>query len=398
LATTAAPTLAEIHEAARRLDGIARATPVYPSDALTRRCGRDVHLKAESLQRTGAFKIRGAVNTIATLSPGERAAGVVAASAGNHGQAVAWAAREAAIAAMIFMPEDAPMAKVDATKGHGAIVELAGEMFDDALAAALAYVERTGATFVHAFDDPRVIAGQGTVGLELAEQLPEEGTVVIPVGGGGLAAGIALVLSELRPRLRLVGVQAAACAPLAGREPRGFTIADGIAVKHPGELTAPILERLLDDVVVVDDERISEAIVLLLERAKLVVEGAGAAPVAALLDGSIPGDGPVCAVLAGGNIDPTLLISVMRHGLTAAGRYLVVRTRISDRPGSLLKLLELVARERGNVLAVEHHREGMELPLGETEVGLTLGTRDEEHCAALLAALDTHGYEVERLS
>ena len=395
MATTAAPTLADVRAAAARLDGVARVTPVYPSETLTRLAGRPVLVKAENLQRTGAFKIRGAYNTVASLGEAERRAGVVAASAGNHGQAVAWAARLAGIPATIVMPQDAPMAKVEATRSYGATVELEGEMFDDALAAALAHVERTGATFVHAFDDPRVVAGQGTLGLELAEQLPEDAAVVIPVGGGGLAAGVALALSELRPAMRLYGVQAAACAPLAGGGPVGFTIADGIAVKRPGTLTAPILAELLEEVVAVDDDRISEAILLLLERLKLVVEGAGAAPVAAILAGLVPGDGPVCAVLAGGNIDPSLLVSVMRHGLTVAGRYLVVRTRISDRPGSLIKLLELIADERANVLSVEHHREGIALTVGETEVELTLAARDREHCAALLERLRASGYAVE---
>jgi threonine dehydratase len=394
-----APTFSSIAEARERLRASVRVTPVFASETLSRRAGREVVLKAENLQRTGAFKIRGAVNTLAGLTPEERAVGVVAASAGNHGQAVAWAAREAGIPATIFVPLDAPMAKVDAARNYGATVELAGEMFDDALAAANEHVERTGATFVHAFDDPRVIAGQGTLGLELAEQLPEDGTVVIPVGGGGLASGVAIALRELRPRLTLVGVQAAACAPLANADtPRlGFTIADGIAVKKPGALTTPILHELLDEIVAVEDERISEAIVLLLERTKLVVEGAGAAPVAALLAGLVAGEGPVCCVLAGGNIDPSTLISVMRHGLTVAGRYLVLRTRISDRPGSLIKLLELIARERVNVLSVEHHREGMALTVAETEVELTLAARDGEHCDALLASLRDNGYAVELL-
>jgi threonine dehydratase len=397
LATTAAPTFADVRAAAERLAGVSRVTPLYPSETFTRLAGRHVFLKAENLQRTGAFKIRGAFNTISSLSGSEREAGVVTASAGNHGQAVAWAAREAGIPATIFVPVDAPMSKVEAARSYGATVELAGEMFDDAVVAATGYADATGATFVHAFDDPRVIAGQGTLGLELAEQLPEDGTVVIPVGGGGLAAGIAIALRELRPELSLVGVQAAACAPLAGGGAPGFTIADGIAVKRPGALTTPILQELLDEIVAVEDERISEAIVLLLERTKLVVEGAGAAPVAALLAGLVPGDGPVACVLAGGNIDPSQLISVMRHGLTVAGRYVVLRTRISDRPGSLIKLLELIARERVNVLSVEHHREGMALTVAETEVELTLAARDSEHCDALLASLAANGYAVEPL-
>jgi threonine dehydratase len=314
---------------------------------------------------------------------------VVAASAGNHGQAVAWAARELNIRATVFMPQDAPMAKVDATRNYGAETVLAGAMFDDALAEAMARAEEAGATFVHAFEDEAVIAGQGTLGLELAEQLPEAETFVLPIGGGGLAAGIAIALRSLRPGVRLVGVQ-------AGREGQG-TIADGIAVKHPGELTMSILDELLDEVVHVDDEEIAEAITLLLERSKLVVEGAGAASVAALLGGNVGGTGGVCALLSGGNIDATLLMSVVRHGLARAGRYLVLRTSVPDHPGELLKLLQLVAEHRANIVEVNHRREGMGIGLVRTGVELTLVTRDEEHCVELCSALAAAGYEFERL-
>ncbi len=392
------PTFADILAARSRVDGVARVTPMSSSETLRRLSGRPVFLKAENLQRTGAFKIRGAVNTIATLSDGERAAGVVTASAGNHGQAVAWAAQQAGIEATIFMPEDAPMAKIDATRSYGARVELSGEFFDDAADAARAYEARTGATFVHAFEDPRVIAGQGTLGLELAEQLPEgPGTVVVPVGGGGLAAGIAIALRELRPELRLVGVQAAACAPLAGLATTGPTIADGIAVKRPGELTSAILRELVEEIVAVDDEAISRAIVLLLERAKLVVEGAGAAPVAALLLGLVRGDDQVCAVLAGGNIDATTLVSVTRRGLTVDGRYLVVALLIPDRPGQLAQIVGIIARERANILSIEHHREGRNIGVLETEAELTLETRDEVHSQTVLRALTDAGFVVTRL-
>jgi threonine dehydratase len=386
--TETAPTLADIEEARQRLSGIARETPVYGSETFSRIAGRDVWLKAENLQRTGAFKVRGAVNRIALLSESERAAGVVAASAGNHGQAVAWAAREAGIPARIYVPQDAPMAKVEACRTYGSELIMGGESFEEALAAARADVDETGATFVHPFEDPIVIAGQGTIGLELAEQVPDAQTVVIPVGGGGLAAGIALALRAEHPDVRIVGVQ-------AGLD--GFTIADGILVKHPGELTMSILNDVLDELVNVDDELISEAIVLLLERAKLVVEGAGAVGVAALLAGKIAGSGPAAIVLSGGNIDPTLLISVMRHGLTLGGRYLVIRTRIPDRPGELVKLLSLIAEARGNLVSVEHHREGMDIPVAETEVELTLITRDQEHCTLLLDQMRSWGYQVERL-
>jgi threonine dehydratase len=384
-----APTLADIQAARERLRGIAEETPIYLSETFSRRCGREVRLKAENLQRTGAFKIRGAVNRLSMLTPEERAAGVVAASAGNHGQAVAWASRELGVRARIFVPVTAPMAKIEACRNYGAETEMVGADFEDALDAARTYVEQTGGTFIHPYEDQLVIAGQGTVGLELLEQEPDVGTVLIPVGGGGLALGIAIALRALRPEVRLVGVR-------AGLE--GYTIADGIAVKVPSDFTMPLLDELLDDMVSVTDDEISEAIVLLLERAKLVVEGAGAVGVAALLAGKAGSGGTAIPILSGGNIDATMLISVMRHGLTAAGRYLVVRTQLADRPGELIKLLSLVAEERGNVISVEHHREGMDIPVSETEVELTLVTRDEEHCQQLLSAMAERGYTVERLS
>jgi threonine dehydratase len=383
-----APTLADIQEARGRLQGIAEQTPIYLSETFSRRCGREVRLKAENLQRTGAFKVRGAVNKLATLSAEEREAGVVAASAGNHGQAVAWAARELGVHARIFVPDTAPMAKVEACRNYGADTEMSGEFFEDALVAARMYVDETGGTFIHPYEDQLVVAGQGTIGLELLEQEPEFGTVLIPIGGGGLALGISTALRALRPEVRIVGVQ-------AGID--GYTIADGIAVKDPSDFTMPLLEELLDDIVSVTDEEISEAIVLLLERAKLVVEGAGAVGVAALLAGKAGGTGTAVPILSGGNIDATMLISVMRHGLTSAGRYLVVRTQLADRPGELIKFLSLVAAERGNVISVEHHREGMDLPVAGTEVELTLVTRDEAHCVQLMAAMAERGYDVKRL-
>jgi threonine dehydratase len=388
LATKTGPRLSEIKEARSRLEGVARMTPVYGTETLTKKVGRPVWLKAENLQRTGSFKVRGAVNKLATLSEGERRAGVVAASAGNHGQAVAWAAREAGVKATIFMPQDAPMAKVEPTKNYGGKAELTGGSFEEALQAALAYAESSGATFVHPYEDEKVIAGQGTIGLELVEQVREFGTVVIPIGGGGLSSGISLALREVKPKVRIVGVQA---------ETAAWTIADGIAVKEVGQQTGAILDDVLDDVVKVSDDEISRAILLLLERSKLVVEGAGAVAVAALLSNKAGGEGPAVAILSGGNIDPTVLISVMRHGLTTAGRYLVLRTRIQDRPGELIKLLNSVASERANVLSVEHHREGMDVPVSESEVELTLAMRDEHHCSVLLESLRSLGYRLERL-
>lgn len=393
MATATAPGLPEIERARERLDGVARVTPVFPSETLSRLAGRPVRLKAENLQRTGSFKIRGAYVKLSSLEPEHREAGVVAASAGNHGQAVAWAARELGAQARIFMPQDSPMAKVDATRNYGAEVQLTGPAFEETLATALAYVEETGATFVHPYEDLHVMSGQGTIGLELSEQVEELETVVIPIGGGGLASGISLALRAVRPGLRLVGVQVAGTRPGGS----GYTIADGIAVKEPGELTMSILGETLDDIVVVDDEQIAEAIVLLVERTKLVVEGAGAASVAAILGGLAGGSGPVLALLSGGNIDASLMVQVMRRGLAYHGRYLVLRTRVPDHPGELAKLLDLLAAERVNVVEVEHQRESAVVPIGYTGVELTLLTRDTEHCNQLIAQLGAWGYPVQRL-
>ncbi len=393
MATATAPGLPEIESARKRLDGVARVTPVYPTETFTRLAGRPVLLKAENLQRTGSFKIRGAYVKLSSLEPEQLAAGVVASSAGNHGQAVAWAARELGAPARIFMPQDSAMAKVDATRNYGAEVELSGSAFEETLQTALEYVERTGATFVHPYEDTFVIAGQGSIGLELAEQADDLETVVIPIGGGGLASGISLALRAVRPDLRIVGVQAAGTRPGGS----GYTIADGIAVKEPGELTMGILGETLDDIVTVEDEQIAEAIVLLAERTKFVVEGAGAVSVAAILGGLVGGTGPVLALLSGGNIDASLMVQVMRRGLALAGRYLVLRTRVPDRPGELAILLGLLAGERVNVVEVEHQREAAWVPVGYTGVELTLLTRDPEHCEQLLAQMREWGYPVERL-
>ena len=279
------------------------------------------------------------------------------------------------------------MAKVEATRSYGGATELAGESFEDAVAAAQAHVERTGATLVHAFEDERVIAGQGTIGLELAEQAPDAETVLIPIGGGGLAAGIALALKERRPDVRAIGV---ICQP-------GYTIADGIAVKHPGELAVLDPRRAPRRHRSVSDEEISEALVLCVERTKLLVEGAGAVGLAALLAGRVPGSGPVAVVLSGGNIDATTLISVLRHGLTEAGRFLAIRLLIPDRPGELRRVLDLIARGRGNVVSVDHHREGRTTSALQTEIELVISTRDESHCQELLESIRAADYTVERV-
>jgi threonine dehydratase len=393
MATATAPALPDIESARERLRGVARVTPVYPSETFSRLVGRPVVLKAENLQRTGSFKIRGAYIKVSSLDPEQRAAGVVAASAGNHGQAVAWVARELGAPARIFMPQDSPMAKFDATRSYGAEIELTGAGFEETLEAAQAYVEESGGTFIHPYEDTLIMAGQGTIGLELAEQVEELETVVLPIGGGGLASGISLALRAVRPGLRIVGVQAAGTRPGGA----GYSIADGIAVKDPGEVTMGILGETLDDIVWVEDEQIAEAIVLLAERTKLVVEGAGAASVATILGGLAGGSGPVLALLSGGNIDASLMVQVLRRGLATSGRYLVLRTRVLDKPGELAKLLDLLAAERVSVLEIAHQREAAGVPVGDTGVELTLLTRDAEHCDQLLAQLGEWGYPVERL-
>jgi len=388
VAKTLLPTRQDVLRARETLAGRIKATPLLATASLSRLTGATLALKAENLQRTGSFKARGALNRLAALTPAERATGVVAASAGNHGQAVAWAAQQLGVACTVVMPVGASVSKIAATRGYGAEVTLSGESFDDAMAAARRRCGSTGELLVHAFDDPLVIAGQGTVGLELLEQAPDLENLVVPIGGGGLAAGVALAMSERRPALRLIGVQAAACAPWLGMTPAGTTIADGIAVKQPGDMTRAILESRLDDLRTVTDEQVAEAILLLLERSKLLVEGAGAASVAALLGPGKPIRGTTCALLSGGNVDPSVLLSVVRAGLTRAGRYLTLRVKVPDRPGELSRVLAVIAAHDGNMVTVFHHREGRaELGILETEIDLTILARDEAHAEDIVSAL-----------
>lgn len=395
-------TLAAVRAAAGRLDGVTHVTPVQRSRALSERVGAEVLLKCENLQRTGSFKLRGAYNRIAQLSPQERARGVVCASAGNHAQGVALAASLQGVTSTVFMPVEAPLPKLDATIAYGGTVRTVGETFDDAMAAAEAFCDEHDAVFVHPFDHPDVIAGQGTLGLEVVEQVPDLATMVVCLGGGGLLSGIAVVLRALRPDVRIVGVQAAGCASFApsleaGHPltlPTSSTIADGIAVKRPGELTLAHVETLVDEVLTVTDEQLASAVVHLLERAKLVVEPAGAAAVAALLAGEVDGPGPIVATLSGGNIDPLVLQHLVTAGLTSVGRYATLRTRVTDSPGGLSRLLNLVAAERANVVGVAHHRLEHRLELGQVDVVLELETRGHEHVAALVAALEEAGYRV----
>lgn len=364
--------------------------------------GGPVLLKCENLQRTGSFKIRGAYTRIARLAAVDRARGVVAASAGNHAQGVALAARLLGTTSTVFMPTGASLPKVDATTGYGAHVELAGSSVDEALAIARAWGEARGQVLIHPFDHPDVIAGQGTVGIEIVEQCPDVATVVVCLGGGGLLSGVAAALSAMRPGVRIVGVQAAGAAAWPGSLAAGApvavgsmqTIADGIAVGEPGVHTFAHVQALVDEVRTVTDEEISRALVLCLERAKLVVEPAGAAAVAAVLADPGAFAPPVVAVVSGGNVDPLLLGKVISHGLVAAGRYPALRIRVPDRPGSLARLLDVLATTGANVLDVEHHRAGGELALEDVEVALALETRGAEHSAAVRAALESAGYGV----
>ena len=362
--------------------------------------GAQVFLKCENLQRTGSFKIRGAYVRIARLTDEERARGVVAASAGNHAQGVALAATLTGATSKIFMPTGAPLPKIAATKAYGAQIELTGLTVDDALVAAAAYAAETGAVLIHPFDHPDVIAGQGTVGLEVVEAVPRVRTVVVCTGGGGLVSGIAAAVKRLDPTIRVVAVQAEAAAAfpqsLAAGHPVPLesmaTIADGIAVARPGDLTLRHVAALVDDVVTVSEEALSRALLLCLERAKLVVEPAGAAAVAAINEQPGAFEPPVVAVLSGGNMDPVLLMRVIRHGMIAAGRYLSLRLRIPDHPGELARLLGLLADAGANVLDVEHQRTGPKLDLDEVEVALQLETRGPEHCEQVLGLLRSAGY------
>jgi threonine dehydratase len=393
-------TRADVEAARQLLDGVSRLTPVEGSRPLSRRVGGPVLLKCENLQRAGSFKIRGAYVRIARLSDAERARGVVAASAGNHAQGVALASAILGTASTVFMPEGAPLPKVEATRAYGADVQFAGVSVDEALHAAADFADRTGAVLIHPFDHPDIVAGQGTVGLEILEQAPEVKTIVVAVGGGGLISGIAAAVKATRPDVRVVGVQAAGAAAfppsLAAGHPVALdamaTIADGIAVGCPGQLTYRMVNTLVDDVSTVSEESLSQALLLCLERAKLVVEPAGAAAVAALMDAPSTFEAPVVAVLSGGNIDPVLLLRVLRHGMAAAGRYLSFRLRIPDRPGELAKLLGELAESGANVLDVEHVRTGPKLHLDEVEVALQLETRGPDHCADVLARLRAAGY------
>ncbi|MET8410135.1 threonine ammonia-lyase [Streptomyces sp. NPDC005195] len=392
----------DVRGAQKMLSGVARMTAMEGSRYLSQLVGAPVHLKCENLQRTGSFKLRGAYVRIAGLLPEERAAGVVAASAGNHAQGVALASSLLGVRSTVFMPTGAPLPKVAATRDYGAEVRLHGQVVDETLAAAQEYAAATGAVFIHPFDHPDIIAGQGTVGLEILEQCPEVRTIVVGIGGGGLAAGVAVAVKSIRPDVRIIGVQAAGAAAypasLAAGRPvpvaNPATMADGIKVGRPGDVPFAIIRDLVDEVRTVSENSLSSALLLCLERAKLVVEPAGASPVAALLQEPDTFEGPVVALLSGGNVDPLLMQRILRHGMAASGRYLAVTLRLTDRPGALATLLGVLSVADANVLDVSHVRTDPRLGLTEVEVELHLETKGPEHCAEVGRALREAGYTV----
>lgn len=399
------PSLAEFEDARRTVAEVARRTPMESSRFLADQLGVPVYLKCENLQRTGSYKLRGAYNRLSSLSEEERARGVVAASAGNHAQGVAYAARELGIHATIFMPVGVALPKLEATRAYGADVQLRGDSIGETLAAATAFAGETGAVVIPPFDHHDVIAGQGTLGLEVLEQAPDATTVVVPIGGGGLAAGVASAVkqraAQLGRRIRVVGVQAANAAPYVTSIAAGAplevpivpTIADGIAVYRPGALNFEIIRDAVDEVVTVSEDDIARALLVLLERAKLVVEPAGAVSVAALMTGAVVSDGPVVALLSGGNIDPLLMQRVIAHGLAASGRYLTLSIGLPDRPGQLARIAELLAGVNANVVEVLHTRHGSGLQISEVGIDVSVETRGPGHRAEVVDALRRAGYD-----
>lgn len=394
------PITTERIRAAREVGaGIVKHTPVTESAALSESYGGSIVLKAENLQRTGSFKIRGALNKLHTL--GDAASrGVTAGSAGNHAQALAFAARHHGVPCEIFVPSGASLSKIDACRSYGATIIEGGDSLDVAVVSARKRAEETGMAFCHPFDDAAVVAGQGTLGLELLEDIDDLSLVVIPLGGGGLTSGVAIAVKEHNPKIRVIGVQVASCAPYAGHPaPDGpvVTLADGIAVKRPGDITRPLIEKFVDDIVVVQEDSVADAMVLLMERAKLLVEGGGAVGVSALMTGLVTpaAAGRTCVVLSGGNVDLGLIPGLIRRHETQAGRRLILFVRISDRPGGLARLLTLFAEQGANIVEVEHVREGVNLHVRETGVQAVLEIRDHDHAERVISAARAAGYEVD---
>jgi threonine dehydratase len=397
-----------VRDAQDRTRDLVRHTPVLTSRSLSDECGGTVLLKAENLQRTGSFKLRGALAKADRIAASGGGGSVVAGSAGNHAQSLAYAARARGLACEVFMPAEASLAKVAAVRGFGGEVRLGGDSVDACVARARERAEETGAVFVHPFDDPEIVAGQGTLGLELLDDVDDIAAVVVPVGGGGLISGVAGVVKSALPGVRVIGVQAESCsaypASLERGEPvevsGGATIADGIAIKRPGRLTLPLVREWVDEIVVVAENDVAEAMVVLLERAKLVVEGAGAVGVAALLAGAVvpAASGATVVVLSGGNVDAGVLATVALRHETAEGRRLRFFTRVEDRPGGLARLLTRIAEAGGNLVTVTHVREAVPLHIRQTGVDLLLETRGADHAAEIIGALEQAGYEIERQS
>jgi threonine dehydratase len=399
--TISNPTLEDIQSARQRLQGVIQETPLDYSKTFSTYAKSSIYLKLENLQKTGSFKLRGAFNKIAHLSTEECSRGVIAASAGNHAQGVAYAAQYHNAPCTIVMPESASLAKIAATQNYGATVVLHGNSYDDAYAHALNLQQKYGYTYVHAFDDPLIVSGQGTVGLEILEQLPTTNAIVVPMGGGGLATGIAIAVKSIRPDIQVFGVEAAAAACFRNALDRNQietipvlpTIADGIAVRRPGDLTFALTKQYIDDVFTVEEEEIARSMVLLMERSKLVAEGAAASALAACIYEKIPANlGNTVVVLSGGNIDVTVLSRMIEHGLVEASRYLRLAVSIADRPGALRDLLDIFAILGANVLSVQHRRVGAGISLGHTEVEIDLETRDAKHIEAIMTTLTERGY------
>ncbi|WP_336710973.1 threonine ammonia-lyase [Arthrobacter sp. USHLN218] len=398
-------TVDDVMDAAELLDGVIETTPIEQSRALGRMTGSDVYFKCENLQRAGSFKVRGAYVRMAKLSEEEKARGVVAASAGNHAQGVAVAAARLGIKARIYMPLGVALPKLAATRGHGAEVVLHGHNVDEALAEAQRFAEQSGAVFVHPFDNADIIAGQGTIGLEILDQIPNVDTIVMGVGGGGLLAGVATAVKarakELGREIRVIGVQAenaAAYPPSLAADAlvplkKVSTMADGIAVGRPGQLPFSIIRELVDDVVTVSEDALARALIFLLERSKLVVEPAGAVGVAALMEGVIENPGTTAVILSGGNIDPMLMLKVIQRGLFASGRFLSVRIMLDDRPGSLAKISRIIAESDANVTRVDHTRIGGSISMGDVAITIDIETKGHEHCELVLGSLRAEGFQ-----
>lgn len=399
-------TLKDILEAIKAIQPFVHRTPLEYSATFSSLTGGKVYLKMENLQRTGSFKVRGAANKIINLSHKDRKHGVIAASAGNHAQGVALAASRVGISSTIVMPESAPLAKVSATEGYGAKVILTGSVYDDAYQKAMEIQSDTGATFVHAFNDLKVMAGQGTIGLEILEDFPEVDTILVPIGGGGLIAGIAVAIKSLKPNVRIVGVEAAGApcmlhALRVGRpEPldQASTLADGIAVKCAGELTFQTVSHHVDDIVTVEEEEISEAILTLMERSKSITEGAGAVAVAAALQRKVDLVGKnAVLLLSGGNIDVNFLAQIIERGLRRSGRAMIFQTILPDKPGKLERVLEVIAQERGNIITVEHSRYDLHIPLQHARVNMALETQSFKHQQRIIERLEKAGFPVQRI-